>query len=87
MKYSFVLGLLAGAALAEPIPGAVTSAIAPQASAPAGCQASSPGTFQITVEKVVSKKRQESGTLTLKLADGVLTDQAGRTGYIASNYQ
>jgi len=52
-----------------------------------------PGTFEITVVNVTSSTkrslttRQKAGVLTLKLANGVLTDQAGRIGYIASNYQ
>lgn len=91
MKYSFVIGILAVAALAEPIPQAVTAQIAPSSPPPAGCSTSAPGTFEITVEKIVSKRsieeRQTSGILTLKLSGGILTDQAGRTGYIASNRQ
>lgn len=44
----------AGLALAQ----GVTSAIAPQATAPAGCSASYDGTFEITVAKVaVANKR------------------------------
>lgn len=43
----------AGLALAQ----GVTSAIAPQASAPAGCSASLDGTFEISVAKVAVAKR------------------------------
>lgn len=66
----------------------------PQASSPEGCSSSADGTFQITTVNVTSdatkralSRRQLSGVLTLSLEDGILTDQAGRTGYIASNYQ
>ncbi|CAK7265149.1 hypothetical protein SEPCBS119000_001365 [Sporothrix epigloea] len=74
----------------------VTSAIAPQSSAPAGCSASFSGDFEITVA-LVNGKRDESltkrsscgsnGALLLKLSNGILTDAKDRTGYIASNYQ
>lgn len=56
------------------------------------CASSADGTFQIqTVVKPSSKRsleaRQLSGALTLTLKDGILKDQAGRQGYIASNDQ
>ena len=69
-----------------------TTALA-QASPPAGCQASTSGTFQISTVNVTSSKkrdlesRQLAGALTLSLQSGNLKDQAGRVGYIASNYQ
>ncbi|KAF2017374.1 hypothetical protein BU24DRAFT_344510 [Aaosphaeria arxii CBS 175.79] len=75
------------------MPQAVTSAIAPEAPAPSGCSESHDGKFQISVVNVTSsakrdvEKRQQAGILTLTLANGILTDQADRTGYIASNYQ
>lgn len=81
MKSFVVLGL-AAAAMAFP-----------QTGAPAGCSPSAPGTFQITtVNATTSKKRdlesrQLSGPLTLTLQNGILKDQAGRQGYIASNNQ
>jgi len=94
MKGTFALLSLLGAALASPVPQGVTSAIAPEASAPAGCSSSAPSSFQITIVNVTSSaakrdlgKRQQDGVLTLTLTDGVLTDQAGRTGYIAANRQ
>jgi hypothetical protein len=63
-------------------------------SPPPGCQANS-GSFNIQTVNVTrsgaSKRgietRQLSGALTLTLKDGILKDQAGRQGYIASNYQ
>jgi len=91
MKSTLTILALAVGALA--MPQGVTVAIAPSATAPAGCSPTYPGTFEITVVNVTSPtkrsltERQAAGVLTLKLAGGVLTDQAGRTGYIASNYQ
>lgn len=73
--------------------GLAAAAVAlPQTSSPSGCSSSSSGSFQISTVNVTSSKRsieprQLAGTLTLSLADGELKDQAGRTGYIASNYQ
>ncbi|KIX06002.1 uncharacterized protein Z518_03976 [Rhinocladiella mackenziei CBS 650.93] len=94
MQYTLALLALALAAVASPMPQAVTSAIAPSSPSPEGCLASHDGTFQITVVNVstsASKRdlvgRQLAGPLTLTLANSVLTDQAGRTGYIAANYQ
>lgn len=73
---------------------AATALAIPQSSTPpAGCSASSSGTFQISTVNVTSPKkrgieaRQLAGALTLTLSNGILKDQAGRTGYIASNYQ
>jgi phage protein U len=64
------------------------------AQTPSGCSPSTQGTFQISTVNVTNSKtkrdlsaRQAAGTLTLSLQDGNLKDQAGRTGYIASNYQ
>jgi len=80
MKSFAVLALAATAALA-------------QSSPPAGCQASSSGSFNIQTVNVTGstkrslESRQLSGTLTLTLKDGILKDQAGRQGYIASNFQ
>jgi len=86
---------LVASALANPMPQAVTSVVAPDASPPSGCATSHEGTFQITVVNVsdsatkrsAEMKRQLAGILTLSLEDEELTDQAGRTGYIASNFQ
>ncbi|KAJ9656798.1 hypothetical protein H2198_004686 [Neophaeococcomyces mojaviensis] len=94
MKGGLALLALIGAALAKPMPQGVTSSLAPSASAPAGCQASAPGPFQITVVNVTTssskrgiENRQADGTLTLTLQGGILKDQAGRFGYIAANRQ
>lgn len=56
---------------------AVTSA--PQASAPSRPSPSSSGVTNVACET--------EGTLAITLADGVLKDAKGRTGYIASNFQ
>lgn len=97
MHSSFALAALAAVAYAAPAPQAVTSAIAPAASAPAGCSASYSGTFQIAAVNVTApakrdlETRQSScgleGSLTLTLENGILKDGQSRTGYIASNYQ
>ncbi|KAJ9621967.1 hypothetical protein H2203_006848 [Taxawa tesnikishii (nom. ined.)] len=93
MKTVAAVLALAGAVAA--LPQGVTSAIAPQATAPAGCQSSYSGTFQISVVNVSSSstkrdvdmsKRQDKA-LTISLNNGVLTDDQGRTGYIAANNQ
>ena len=80
---SYLVLAFAASALATPMP---------QAAAPAGCVATSDMKFNIqTVEQKASKRdlerRQLDGTLTISLKDGILKDQAGRQGYIASNDQ
>lgn len=66
----------------------------PQASSDGGCASSADGTFAITTVNATQsatrrsiERRQLDGILKLSLEDGKLTDQAGRTGYIAANYQ
>ncbi|KAF2800700.1 hypothetical protein K505DRAFT_320235 [Melanomma pulvis-pyrius CBS 109.77] len=84
MKTTLVALALAAATMAKPMP---------QASTPEGCSDSHSGSFQITVVNATTaakrdvEKRQLAGILTLTLEGGILKDQAGRTGYIASNYQ
>lgn len=90
MKSFATLALaLAGVAVANPVPSGVTSAIAPSGTAPAGCSTSYASTFEISTVKIGSSKRglEERKALTITLADGVLTDDEGRIGYIASNNQ
>ncbi|KAL0264439.1 hypothetical protein SLS55_000389 [Diplodia seriata] len=99
MKFALALAAVAGTALALPKAQGVTEDLSPTASAPAGCEPTYAGKFSITIVNATtanSKRdllpRQESGgaantLLELTLADGKLTDQEGRTGYIASNYQ
>jgi len=59
LKMQFTLATLALAALAaaKPMPGGVTSAISPSASAPAGCKASYPGSFSIQTVNVSSSAK------------------------------
>jgi hypothetical protein len=66
----------------------------PQASSGSECASSADGTFAITTVNATDaptrrsvERRQLDGTLQLSLEGGKLTDQAGRTGYIAANYQ
>jgi len=91
MQYTLTLLALAASAWASPMPGAVTSVISPSSPAPTGCVASYDGTFEITVVNVstsASKRDLERRTaLELTLSNSGLKDAAGRTGYIASNYQ
>ena len=82
---SFVALALAASALAKPMP-------APQADSAESCSESHDGEFQITVvnvtqsaEKRAVERRQQAGILTLTLQDGVLKDQADRTGYVTPN--
>ncbi|KAJ4288706.1 hypothetical protein N0V88_007240 [Collariella sp. IMI 366227] len=76
----------------------VTDKISPPGDAPAGCEASTDGKFEISIVPLSSpaaralavEKRDAclgTGTLVLSLADSVLTDSLGRTGYIADNFQ
>ena len=93
MQFSqVVLALAAATAVAA---GGVTSIITPSGTAPATCTGSYSGDFEITVVKPAAKREvvekraacAGDGTLVISLANGVLTDAKGRTGYIASNYQ
>ncbi|TAQ85208.1 hypothetical protein B7494_g6469 [Chlorociboria aeruginascens] len=91
------LAALAATAFASPAPApqGVASAIAPDASAPAGCSGSFNSQFQIEVISVVAKrdvaKRASdcgaSGSLTLTLADTILKDEQDRIGSIVANHQ
>lgn len=81
---SFAILSLAAAAAAQ----GVTDVIVPPGGGVAGCSSSRDGTFNLAVAKVAGmRKRQQAGILTLTLQDGILKDQAGRTAYIADNYQ
>lgn len=91
MRYTIASLALAALATAKPMPGGVTSAVAPSGSAPAGCQTSYSGSFEIEVVNASSSSKRSIAkrdiTLVMTLQDGILTDSDGRTGYIASNYQ
>ncbi|KAK0257098.1 hypothetical protein LTR91_001565 [Friedmanniomyces endolithicus] len=90
MQFTLATLALAALAAAKPMPGGVTSAISPSASAPAGCKASYPGSFSIQTVNVSSSakvKRQADTTLVMTLENGILLDSKNRTGYIAANSQ
>lgn len=90
MKSFAVAAAFAGAVVA--LPQGVTTAIAPKEPTPQGCQTSFDGPFSISIANVTTpakrslEARQEK-VLTMTLANGVLTDDEGRTGYIAANNQ
>lgn len=77
----------------------VTEKIAPTATGAAGCEPTIDGKFEIAVVDAGSVQKRDfiehkkrtactgNGVLLAELNDGVITDSAGRTGYIASNYQ
>lgn len=86
----FSILALAGAVAALPQPSAVTSAIAPSGTIPASCSTNYAGAFEISVvnaSTVAKRSITARKALTITLANGVLTDDEGRTGYIASNNQ
>ncbi|KAK5684472.1 hypothetical protein LTS10_004342 [Elasticomyces elasticus] len=90
MQYSLTCLALAALAVAKAMPQGVTSAVSPSTSAPADCKASYDGTFSIQTVNVTTAskvKRQADDTLVMTLADGILKDAKGRTGYIADNRQ
>ncbi|KAK4162911.1 hypothetical protein QBC43DRAFT_214062 [Cladorrhinum sp. PSN259] len=94
---SQVVALLSVVGLA--VAQGVTSNIAPAASAPASCKPSLDDKFEIAIIDLASKQKRDlalhqkraacstDGVLVAELKDGVITDSAGRTGYVASNYQ
>lgn len=83
---AFVVLAIGAFAVATPMP-------ASQSSPPAGCSSSRDGKFLISVVNITAaakrdvEKRQLAGALTVTLKDGVLMDQAGRTGSIVANHQ
>lgn len=90
--HKLAIALLAGSAFAMPAPQGVDTPIAP--SGDALCSKDFSGTFEISAVTTTSMKRDlqkracsTPNALTLSLANGVLTDAQGRTGYIAANYQ
>ncbi|KAK4466772.1 hypothetical protein QBC42DRAFT_165670 [Cladorrhinum samala] len=77
----------------------VTSNIAPAATAPASCKSSLDSKFEIAIIDLTNNQKRDlavhqkraacssDGVLVAELKGGVITDSAGRTGYVASNYQ
>lgn len=87
MRYAFTPVALAAVAAAIAVPQGVTENITPSTSAPAGCSADYPGTFEIQVVNVTAPARVKRDALILTLSGGILKDAQGRTGYIAANRQ
>lgn len=58
MRYSLAPLALAALAVAKPVPGGVSSAVAPSSSPPAGCSTSYSGTFEIQVVNVTSSSKR-----------------------------
>ncbi|KAH0283356.1 hypothetical protein M436DRAFT_83494 [Aureobasidium namibiae CBS 147.97] len=90
MKSFAVAAAFAGAVVA--LPQGVTQAIAPKEPTPQGCQTSFDGPFSISIANVTTPSKRslearQDKVLTITLANGVLTDDEGRTGYIAANNQ
>ena len=90
MKSFAVAAAFAGAVVA--LPQGVTQSIAPQEATPQGCQTSFDGPFSISIANVTTPSKRslearQDKVLTITLANGVLTDDEGRTGYIAANNQ
>jgi hypothetical protein len=88
---SFTVAAVALAGVAAALPQGVTDKIAPKQSAPAGCMTNYNGEFSISIVNVTKtptkRDLEERKVLTITLANGVLTDDEGRTGYIAANNQ
>ncbi|MCJ1406496.1 hypothetical protein MMC19_000561 [Ptychographa xylographoides] len=99
MQYTLALLALAASVIATPAPQGVTADITPASTAPAGCQPTFSGNFVITIQNVTTNAKRDTeiekrvtscggpGTLIQTLADGIIHDSKGRTGYIASNGQ
>ncbi|THY12415.1 hypothetical protein D6D02_05201 [Aureobasidium pullulans] len=90
MKSFAIAAAFAGAAVA--LPQGVNEAIAPQEATPQGCSTSFNGPFSVSIANVTTNakrdlERRQDKVLTITLANGVLTDDEGRTGYIAANNQ
>lgn len=85
MQYALSLLALASAAAAQ----GVTASIPAPGSPPAGCSPNYSGTFEVTVVTPPTKRglHKRAPPLVVSLANGILTDSLGRTGYIASNHQ
>ncbi|KAL2109453.1 hypothetical protein VUR80DRAFT_2440 [Thermomyces stellatus] len=98
MKYTAaILAALAARVSAKSEPAAVaTPQVTPPGEGSSECHQSVKGPLKLTVVEEKKEKRgidqlepancDESG-LILTLADGILKDQASRTGYISANYQ
>ncbi|KAG9768713.1 hypothetical protein KCU61_g1588, partial [Aureobasidium melanogenum] len=89
MKSFAIAAAFAGAAVA--LPQGVTQAISPKSGPPAGCSENHASPFSISITNVTNSKRdlesRADKILTITLKNGTLTDDEGRTGYIAANNQ
>jgi hypothetical protein len=90
MKSFAVAAAFAGVAAA--FPQGVTQSIAPKEPTPEGCKTSFDGPFSISIANVTTPAKRsldarQAKVLTITLDNGVLTDDQGRTGYIAANNQ
>ena len=90
MKSFAVAAAFAGAAVA--FPQGVTQAISPKSGPPSGCSENHASPFSISITNVTTNGKRDlesrqTKVLTITLKDGTLTDDEGRTGYIAANNQ
>ncbi|KAK6002175.1 hypothetical protein QM012_001813 [Aureobasidium pullulans] len=90
MKSFAVAAAFAGAAVA--FPQGVTQAISPKSGPPAGCSENHASPFSISITNVTTNGKRDlesrqTKILTITLKNGTLTDDEGRTGYIAANNQ
>ncbi|CAD0110581.1 unnamed protein product [Aureobasidium uvarum] len=90
MKSFAIAAAFAGAAVA--MPQGVTQSISPKTGPPQGCSNNFDGQFSISIANVTTTAKRDLETrqdkvLTITLKDGTLTDDQGRTGYIAANNQ
>lgn len=87
MKSFAILALVSAVAAVPSLP--VTTAIAPKGTIPTSCATNFAGTFEISIPTSVAKRSglEARTALELTLTNGILTDNDGRTGYIASNDQ
>ncbi|CAD0084283.1 unnamed protein product [Aureobasidium vineae] len=90
MKSFAIAAAFAGAAVA--MPQGVTQSISPKTGPPSGCSENFDGEFSISIANVTTNAKRDLETrqdkvLTITLKNGTLTDDEGRTGYIAANNQ
>lgn len=81
MRYTVASLALAALATAKPMPGGVTSAVAPAGSAPAGCQSSYSGSFEIEVVNAsTSSKRSVINKVSRAHGDGFSSSKSETNG-------
>ncbi|KAI9655660.1 MAG: hypothetical protein M1831_004812 [Alyxoria varia] len=92
MQYTLAIFGFVAAAIASPSPVAqgVAEDKSPSGSAPPGCSSSYPNTFYISTVKPsgdAKMVKRQSPNLAITLENGILRDQDGNQGYVASNKQ